>query len=391
MKPYRLFPSFVIAAALALAFLAGSRAADDNTTTLKFSDPSKPGTLKVHAGRGDIRIKGAEVAEVIVKSDAKAITSKPRKDGLRVISASSAFSLAEKDNVITVESDAFRGGSSDFTITVPRSTKIVVNNMAWGGGDIRLTDIEGDIEVECPHGEVHLDRISGGAIVTTMNGEIYASLLKLTANKPLSFASMNGEVQLRLPAEAKANLLIRTQNGSILTDFEEGALITKAESTPRPGSKTTPPRGGRSVLSADVQEAIAEASRIAAEATKIAEQAAREAAEAMREGADRSRVAAKRAEAEAKRAEAEAKRAEARHAEERAAAPRAPDTPRAAAGAVPAAPPPPAPPPEPGRMLQSKIMPTGGNLVTGTLNGGGPEISIATMNGDVTLRKLDAK
>jgi hypothetical protein len=31
---------------------------------------------------------------------------------------------------------------------------------------------------------------------------------------------------------------------------------------------------------------------------------------------------------------------------------------------------------------------TGGKLVTGTLNGGGPEISISTMNGDVTLRKL---
>jgi hypothetical protein len=31
---------------------------------------------------------------------------------------------------------------------------------------------------------------------------------------------------------------------------------------------------------------------------------------------------------------------------------------------------------------------TGGKLVTGALNGGGPEISVATMNGDVTLRIL---
>jgi hypothetical protein len=33
----------------------------------------------------------------------------------------------------------------------------------------------------------------------------------------------------------------------------------------------------------------------------------------------------------------------------------------------------------------------GGKLVTGTLNGGGPEISVATINGDVTLRKLEKK
>ncbi len=31
---------------------------------------------------------------------------------------------------------------------------------------------------------------------------------------------------------------------------------------------------------------------------------------------------------------------------------------------------------------------TGGKLVSGTLNGGGPEIIINTMNGDVTLRKV---
>jgi hypothetical protein len=34
---------------------------------------------------------------------------------------------------------------------------------------------------------------------------------------------------------------------------------------------------------------------------------------------------------------------------------------------------------------------TGGKMVTGTLNGGGPEISVSTMNGDVVLRKLEAK
>ena len=30
---------------------------------------------------------------------------------------------------------------------------------------------------------------------------------------------------------------------------------------------------------------------------------------------------------------------------------------------------------------------SGGKVVSGTLNGGGPEIQIATMNGTITLRK----
>jgi hypothetical protein len=31
---------------------------------------------------------------------------------------------------------------------------------------------------------------------------------------------------------------------------------------------------------------------------------------------------------------------------------------------------------------------SGGKVVSGTLNGGGPEIQIATMNGTITLRKM---
>jgi hypothetical protein len=34
---------------------------------------------------------------------------------------------------------------------------------------------------------------------------------------------------------------------------------------------------------------------------------------------------------------------------------------------------------------------SGGKLVTGTLNGGGPEISVSTMNGDITFRQAAKK
>ena len=51
---------------------------------------------------------------------------------------------------------------------------------------------------------------------------------------------------------------------------------------------------------------------------------------------------------------------------------------------APGAPMPPMPPMPP-------ALPTlgGGKIVSGTLNGGGPEIQIATMNGTITLRKLE--
>jgi hypothetical protein len=45
--------------------------------------------------------------------------------------------------------------------------------------------------------------------------------------------------------------------------------------------------------------------------------------------------------------------------------------------------------PVPMPMPFPPVMPSisGGKVVSGTLNGGGPEIQIATMNGTITLRK----
>lgn len=356
MKSIRPYSTSLLAALLLAggALCPPAFAADDNTSSIKFSNPAKPGTLKIQLSRGALRINGADVADLTVKSDATPVARAPRKDGLRVLTASSGFTLVEKDNVVTLDTSAegWHGSGADFTLTVPRSTNIVVAN-SWGGGDIRCANISGDIEIECMHGEVHLEAISGGALVSAMNGEIRASFTQLQEKKPLSFTSMNGEVLLRLPSDSKANLRLRTQNGSILTDFEETALVTKVETAARmTKSMRSPPRASAGkhggILPLEAQEAIREAVRTGAEAAREAAQAIREAAQAAREGA-----------AEAARADA------------------------ARSGEV-TAPTPPVPPKPP---KFPSVTPSGGKLVTGTLNGGGTEINVSTMNGDVTLRK----
>jgi hypothetical protein len=166
---------------------------------------------------------------------------------------------------------------------------------------------------------------------------------------------MNGEVALHLPAAAKANIRLRTQNGSILTDFDETALVTKTENAPRTTGRTkrttNPSRrtDGTAPTAAqthdEIHTAVREAVQAGAEAAREAAIAVREAMQAARDGVQAARDAADAA-----------------------------GTPM-----PPLAPTPPLPPM------------TGGKIVSGTLNGGGPEIRVTTMNGDVTLRKVTAE
>src|SRR3954466_12634124 len=192
MKP-RFHPFY--AAAIAAVLALGLPAAEE-PTSIKFSDPGKPGTVKINLGRGELQIQGADTSDVTVKTDNKVETSKPRKDGLRVISAASSFSLRENENVVSLDAAAnnWGHGGGNFNITVPRNTTVIVQN-AWGG-DISCTGISGDVEINCMQGEIRLDEVRGGVVVSTMNGEIRANIRELRDGKPLSFTSMNGEVLL---------------------------------------------------------------------------------------------------------------------------------------------------------------------------------------------------
>ncbi len=354
----RLFPSFLVAAAVMLLLVSAARAASPETATLKFSDPSKPGTLKIMVSHGDLRIHGTDDAEIRVKSDAQPVTSAPRSDGLRVLSSSSSFTFTEKDNVAVLDygRDDWGGGSADFNITVPRNTSIVIASNL--GSDVHVNDVNGDVDINSLNVDVTLEGLGGGASVSTMNGEIKASFGKqLVVSKPLSFSSMNGQVLLRVPADTKANVRLRSQNGSILTDFDDKALVTKTEIMNSPRTKhssshaptpPTPPTPGVAPVAP-----IAPAVAVDTDDKVVTDSDSRE---AMREAAHE----AARASAEAGRAIAEAVRAGV----------------QAAHSAI----------TEDGRRI-SMVPLTGGKLVSGTLNGGGPEIIVNTMNGDVTLRK----
>lgn len=350
----RLFPSFVIAACFMLLFLGAARA-EMQSTAIKFSDPAKPGTLKLRLGHGDLQLTGvvSETGEITVNSAGQPAQAPARKDGLRVITAASSYILTESANVITLDTTQSWGArnTGDFTVTVPRQTNVIITS-GWGG-EIACRDLSGDIEIRGVNGEVKLTDLAGGAVVESMNGDITARFAEVREGRPLSFTSMNGEVVLHLPAAAKANVRLRTQNGTILTDFDESALVTKTETAPS-SSKSRHPTvivtrnksadsAAESARNDEIRTAVRDAIQAGAEAAREAAVAIREAAQAAREGAQAARESA------------------------------------TAVSGHPAPPVPPLPPM------------TGGKIVSGTLNGGGPDIRVTTMNGDVTLRKVDAK
>jgi DUF4097 and DUF4098 domain-containing protein YvlB len=57
-------------------------------------------------------------------------------------------------------------------------------------------------------------------VVHALNGKVLVSLDKVTADKPMSFSSLNGDIDVTLPADVKARAKLKTDNGAVYSDFE---------------------------------------------------------------------------------------------------------------------------------------------------------------------------
>lgn len=221
-----------LTAALTALSTTPLHADEDETTTVrvKFSDPAKPGVFKATLPWSDLRVTGTDGNEIVVTSTlSEKGKGETRPDGLRRLDEEVSFDLTEKNNVAVLQlagDNPWSTQGSEFTIQLPRHTALVLRTEM--GGDVTVENIDGDIDINSMNGEVTLADIGSSAVVNTMNGEIHAAF-KTAPAKPVSLSSMNGEINLRLPTDTKANLRLRSHNGAILTDFPEGVLKAKNE------------------------------------------------------------------------------------------------------------------------------------------------------------------
>jgi putative adhesin len=220
---------------------------DTNRLTVPFSDPSRPGTVNVSLFQGGITVRASTGRDVIVVSESRVSNSRDQPSGkgagLRRLSQPAGLAVTEENNVMTISSGRLMGGS-DVDLQVPARTNLKLSTV--NGDQILVERIEGDIEVTAVNGSIMLTDVAGAAVVHSTNGEVKVTLRQVMAQKPMSFTSFNGDVDVTLPPNTKANLKMRTDHGEVLTDFDvqitqRPATATSSTSSPGTGFGPFPP------------------------------------------------------------------------------------------------------------------------------------------------------
>jgi len=224
--------------------IPGIAAAQDQRLVVPLSDPSRPARLEVNLFSGDISVEGYEGKEVVIVADAPIHDADkpepPREDGLRKLSSSSVgLTVEENDNVVTVRMD-FSPKNADLKIRVPRRTSVKAGLV--NGGDVQIDSVTGEHELSNVNGDVIATDISGSAVINATNGDVRATFTTVETMKPMSFTSFNGDVDVTLPANIAADLIVGSQQGDVYTDFDVVAKTDPPNVQQRGG-----PGGGRQV------------------------------------------------------------------------------------------------------------------------------------------------
>lgn len=234
-------PFFAVALVIGGGYVAHSQTQPASTgkITVPLSDPSRPGTLKVRLLSGDINIRVGSTRDILINATGRNAdrveTNRSRRqpdgaNGLRRLTQSPGISAQEEDNVVSVQSRLFDDLRID--IEVPARTNLQLNLV--NGGAIRVERVEGELEVNNINGDVTLTDVAGTVLAHSVNGKVVATVRQSDAQRPMAFTSMNGDVDVTLPASIKGSLKLRSDQGDVYSDFDIAATAPPPPSPPSP-------------------------------------------------------------------------------------------------------------------------------------------------------------
>lgn len=239
---HRAAPILLLGASIGLLYGPASgqdTAASVDKLTASFSDPGRPGRVNVSVLNGSITVTGYDGKDVQIESTgaSKRISGRSndsRSRGMiRLSGGASGLEVEEKNNVMHVDCGSI-GSTVEMVLRVPQKTSLNLSVVNYG--NIRVDNVEGDLEIQNVNGGIGLNNVSGSVTANSVNKDVKVVFDRVNPRKPMSFSSVNGDIDVTFPSSVKANVKLKSDMGEIFTDFqmEVDRRTEKTEEDDRP-------------------------------------------------------------------------------------------------------------------------------------------------------------
>lgn len=219
-----------VAACIRIAPLLAQQPIGPERIVVPLTRPGAPASVEVSLMSGGISVEAYDGKEVIVEARTRGgrptepAERKGRRDappetsGMRRIPNDSAgLSVEEDGNRVEINAETWKQ-AIDIHLMVPATTSLQLGCI--NSGDIKVTGVEGEMELSNVNGGIEVRGAAAPVVASSVNGRLLVAFVRLEGTKPMAFNTLNGNVDLTLPATVKANVQLRSDNGEIFSDFE---------------------------------------------------------------------------------------------------------------------------------------------------------------------------
>ena len=227
------------AVALGADATPASAAENSERLTIPLSDPSRPAKVEVGLVMGSITVVAGKNGEVVLTATAREDededddhgrghdpdrdhdsddSDRPSRAGMRRIpNVSLGLEAEEKGNRVEIGVESW-ARSIDLRLEVPAASALELSSV--NDGDLAVDGVTGEIVLHNTNGGISVRNATGPVNASTVNGDVTIEFGRTMAAAAMAFSTLNGDIDLTMPANARANVVLRSDNGEIYSDFD---------------------------------------------------------------------------------------------------------------------------------------------------------------------------
>ena len=174
---------------------------------------------------GDVIITANSSNKIII--EASGIEPNPeRAEGLKRVGSGgedntgTGLSYSKNGNTFSLTGAVSMTSDIKYKISVPKSLKIYIELGMFNQGDLEITGLNSDLELDVKTSDIKLRDITGPTVISSLSGDIDAVFSKVNQTSPFSIKAISGDMDISLPANTPANMELSSMSGGIYTDFD---------------------------------------------------------------------------------------------------------------------------------------------------------------------------
>jgi len=187
---------------------------------------SKDAKLILNDFPSSLPVEGYNGKEIIITSTSNQFNEPPdRAKGLRPIYSKGVdntglgLSVEKNGNQITIQCLLPITQNAEYKIKVPDNLSLKIKSGCERSNNITVQNMKNEIEINVCH-SIKLKNVTGPLVLSNISGDIDVAFTEVSKDKPISIASVSGEIDITLPAKTAMDLEMETISGNMYSDFD---------------------------------------------------------------------------------------------------------------------------------------------------------------------------